>query len=122
MPKKQVVQAVQPEGAPQSPTPTPLTQDAWEQRLISKAYGLVEKQIDEGTVSPMVLAQVFKMGTEKYRLEQEVTRNQTVLLTAKTEAIRDSKANDALYAEAMAAMREYSGHNDPKIEEIPNGY
>lgn len=121
MPKKQNgIPSDSGDTMPKQPMPT--TQEAWEQRLVSKAYTLVEKQLDDGTVSPLVLANVFKMGTEKYRLEREMLGRQNELLTAKTEAIHDSKANDVLYEEAMRAMREYSGHNDPKIEDLPNGY
>lgn len=90
-------------------SPPATSPEAREDQLISLAYDLAEKQLREGTASSQVISEFIKMGTAKMRMEKEMMAEQIKLLTAKTEALKSAKHVEELYAEAMAAFRNYSG-------------
>jgi hypothetical protein len=90
-----------------SPATTP---EANESRITAKAMTLVEKQIDEGTVSPSVLVHFLKLTTEKERLEREKLESENNLLRAKAKAVEAAEQTERKYAAAIAAMRTYSGN------------
>ena len=86
-----------------------LTPEARENQLISLAVDLAEKQLLEGTASSQVITHFLKLGTTKAELEKEKLRNETKLMKAKTENLESSKNMEAMYKEAIDAMRCYSG-------------
>jgi len=86
-----------------------------ENQLISLAYDLAEKQIKEGTASSQVLTQFLKLGSSREKVEQEKLQHENALLATKKEIMESQKAVEALYAEALDAMRSYSGQ--PPISE-----
>lgn len=90
--------------------------DAQEARMISLAMDLAEQQLADGTASPSIIAHYLKLGTEKYKLEQEILKSQRDLTVAKTEAIETGKHIEELYSEAITAIREYRGES---TEDIP---
>ena len=96
-----------------------LTPDARENQLISLATDLAEQQLRDGTASSQVITHYLKLGTAKERLEREILEENKKLLTAKTEALQSAKRVEELYANAIAAMRKYSGHggDDDESEE-----
>lgn len=87
-----------------------LTPEARENQLISKAINLAERQLDEGTASSQIIVHYLKLGTSKAELEKEKLRHETALLSAKTESLEAAKRVEGLYAEAIQAMRKYSGN------------
>lgn len=89
-----------------------LTPEARENQLISYAVDLAEKQLREGTASSQVITHYLKLGSTKERIEKEILEKQKDLITAKTEAIKSQKRIEELYANAINAMRSYSGHNN----------
>lgn len=89
-----------------------LTPESREQQLISLAVDLAERQLQEGTASSQVITHYLKLGSTKERIEKEILEKQKDLITAKTEALHSAKRIEALYTEAIAAMKKYSGHND----------
>lgn len=88
-----------------------LTPEARENQLISLAVDLAEKQLIEGTASSQVITHFLKLGTTKAELEKEKLRNETKLMKAKTENLESSKNMEAMYKEAIDAMRCYSGQD-----------
>lgn len=80
-----------------------------ERQIIAAAYDLAEKQIADGSISPTVLHHLLKMGSNRNRLEEEGVRNRNKLMEAQTKAIEQAQQTEAKYAEALAAMRKYSG-------------
>lgn len=97
-----------------------LTPEARENQLIYLATNLAEQQLRDGTASSQVITHYLKLGSSKEKLEQEILRENKKLLTAKTEALQSAKRVEELYAEAITAMRRYSGHggdNDEPEEE-----
>lgn len=86
-----------------------LTPDAREKQLISLAVDLAEKQLMEGTASSQVISHYLKMASSRYRLENAKLERENELLKAKTEALESAKNVEALYKDAMEAMKSYSG-------------
>lgn len=89
--------------------PPATTPEGQENQLISMAMGLAEKRIRDGTASAQEIVHFLKLGSSREKLEQERLAGENRLLLAKAEAMGDAKKNEALYAEALNAMRAYSG-------------
>jgi len=53
----------------------------------------------------------------KERIEREILEQQKNLLKAKTEAIQSAKRSEELYANALKAMRKYSGQRSEDEDE-----
>lgn len=91
-----------------------LTPEAREAQLASLAYDLAEKQILEGTASSQVITHFLKLASskEKDRLERELLEKEVELKKAKTDALQSEKRREELFAQAIKAMKKYSGHGD----------
>ena len=95
-----------------------LTPEARENQLISLAVDLVEQRLIDGTASSQETTHFLKLGSIKNRLEMEKLEEENRLLKAKTESIQSQKKVEELYAEALNAMRRYSGQVvDEDVEE-----
>lgn len=86
-----------------------LTPEARENQMISLAIDLAEKQLMEGTASSQVITHFLKLGSSKERAEKEILELKKDLLEAQTESLKSQKRVEELYAEALRAMRDYSG-------------
>lgn len=93
-----------------------LTPEARENQLIYLATNLAEQQLRDGTASSQVITHYLKLGSSKEKIEKEILEKQKDLLVAKTEALQTSKHIEELYANAISAMKQYSGH-DSGIED-----
>lgn len=89
-----------------------LTPEASENQMISLAYDLAAKQLQEGTASSQVITHFLKLGTTKAELEKEKLSRENELLRAKTESLQSAQRIEELYAEAIKAMQSYGGHGD----------
>ena len=87
-----------------------------ESQLISLAVDLAEQQLRDGTASAQVITHYLKLGSSKDRIEKEILAKQKELITAKTEALQSQKRVEELYANALSAMREYSGQKGDEDE------
>lgn len=87
-----------------------LSPEARENQMISLAVDLAEQQLREGTASSQVITHFLKLATQKERIEREILEKQKELITAKTEALQSAKRVEELYADAINAMKKYSGH------------
>lgn len=94
------------------------TPEAREKQLISLAYDLVEQRLLDGTATSQETTHFLKLGSPKERIERDILERQKELITAKTEQIKSAKRIEELYAEALSAMRSYSGEEAPEDEEI----
>ena len=97
-----------------------LTPEARENQLIYLATNLAEQQLKDGTASSQVITHYLKLGSTKERIEKEILMENKKLITAKTEAIQSAKRIEELYANAISAMRKYSGHGEN--DEEPEDY
>ena len=86
--------------------------EARENQMIALAVDLAEKQLIEGTASAQVITHYLKLGTLKEQLEREKLEKENELLQAKTQAIQSAQRVEELYANALKAMRSYSGDDN----------
>ena len=86
-----------------------MSTEAYENRLINKAYKAVEKRIDSGEATAAELVHFLRQGSIREQMELEKLKKENELLKAKTESIASQKEVKELYAEAINAFRRYSG-------------
>lgn len=89
--------------------PPSRTPDAEEKRLVGLANKLAAAQLEEGTASSQVITHFLKVGSATAQLEKEILREEIKLKRAKTELLQGAKRIEALYADAITAMRTYAG-------------
>jgi hypothetical protein len=99
-----------------------LTPEARENQLISLAIDLVEQRLLDGTASSQETTHFLKLATNKAKLERERFELENELIRAKTQALKDQADMKVLYADAIAAMRRYSGHGSDYDEEEDDDY
>ena len=87
-----------------------LTPEGRENQLISFAVDLAEKQLRDGTASSQVITHYLKMGSTRERLEKEMLEKKVQLMDAQTQNLQSAGRVEELYANALTAMRNYSGH------------
>lgn len=90
----------------------PLTPEGRENRNISLAMDLAEKQMMEGTASSAVIVHFLKLGTEKSKLEREKLIHENELLRVKANAIEASSHSDELTTKVLDALKRYGGDLD----------
>ena len=100
-----------------SKSPPALSPEAYENRLISKAYKSVEKRIDSGEATAQELVHFLRLGSTKEQLELEKLKKENELLRVKADAIQSQKEVKELYTEAIDAFRKYSGLPSIKDDE-----
>lgn len=98
----------------------PLTAEGKEKQMISLAMDCAEEQLRNKTASSQLIVHYLRLGSEKNRLEMEKLKEENKLLRAKTEAIISIKSQEELYANAIRAMRRYSGEQveDGESEDV----
>ena len=89
-----------------------LTPDARENQLIYLATELAEQQLRDGTASSQVITHYLKLGSSKERIEKEILKKQSDLISAKTEALQSAKRIEELYENAISAMKSYNGQDN----------
>lgn len=95
----------------QRPSTTP---EGRENQLITLAVQLVEKRLRNGTATSQETTHYLKLGSTREQLEQERLRNENELTQAKIDALASQQRQEEMYAEALRAMRAYSGNEDPE--------
>lgn len=103
--------------APKSRRPPATTPEARENQLISAAVELAEKQLHEGTASAQVITHYLKLGSSREKLEQERLAQENELLKVKREAIASAQRVEAMYSEALNAMRSYAGQPSTEFDD-----
>jgi len=87
-----------------------LTPEAKENQMISLAMDLVEQRLRDGTATSQETTHFLKLATSKSKLELKYLEAQTEVAIAKKEALKAQQHSDEVFAEAMKAFKEYSGH------------
>lgn len=90
--------------------------------MISLAMDLAEQQLRDGTASSQLITEFVKRGSTKARLEKEMMEEQRRLMEAKTQNLQSAQRIEELYAEAIKAMRNYGGHDEPDEPDEPDEY
>ena len=95
-----------------------LSPQAREQQLAAYAYDLAEQQLRDGTASSQVITHFLKVGSVEQKRRIEKLEEENKLLRAKTESLESAKHMDAMYEEALKAMRRYSGDKTETEDEV----
>lgn len=90
-----------------------LTPEADEGQMIALAMDLVKQRLIDGTASSQETTHFLKLATQKAKLEKEILEKQKELIVAKTENLQSQKRYEELVADALKAMRNYSGEGEP---------
>lgn len=98
-----------PSGDEQPRRPPATTPSARENQLIALAVDLAERQLIDGTASSQVMSHYLKLGSSREQLEQIKIAHENELLQAKKDAMESAQRVEALYGEALNAMRSYAG-------------
>ncbi len=96
--------------------PPAKTQEERERQLIALAYDVAEQRLLDGTATSQEVTHFLKLGSTKDRIEREILERQKELITAKTEALQSQRRVEELFANALDAMRSYSGYFDKSDE------
>lgn len=83
-----------------------------EKQLINKAINLAEKQIDEGTASPSIIAHFLKLGSEREKLERELIKNQGIVASVKAEEIKKTSKYEEGYTDVLDKISRYQGDTE----------
>lgn len=103
--------------------PPAKTPEEYENVLIVKALGEIERQIDRGTASSQLLSHYAQLASSRERLQQERLKMEIELLEKKAEAMESAKRVEELYEGAIAAMRSYGGHDPGEhLEDLDDDY
>jgi len=89
-----------------------------EKELINLAMNLAFKQMKDGTATSQVITYFLKLGSEVASLTNLKIENENALLKAKVEALASQKKIEALYLEALAAMKLYSGNESGGFSDV----
>lgn len=94
-----------------------LTPEARENQLIALAYDLVEERLRNGTATSQETTHFLKMGSPRSKLEEELLRKDCELRQAKIENMEREKRIEALYEDAIAAVKDYRRFPNEEVEE-----
>lgn len=88
------------------------TDQGRESFLVNLAYNIAEKQLLEGTASSQIIAHFLKLGTQKYKLENEKLKSDLDVAKAKIRDFENREDTKVLYQEAINAFRSYMGNSN----------
>ena len=87
-----------------------------EQRMIMLAMAQAERDLMNGTASSQVVCHYLKLASSTERTEKEKLKEEIKLLRAKSNAIESAERMEKVYAEALSAMKDYSGKRSDDYE------
>ena len=95
--------------------PPARTAEERELQMVALATDLAERQLRAGTASAQVITHFLKVGCMQSELEREKLRLEQELTKAKTASLKSTESLAGMYAEAINALRRYSGNrrDDP---------
>lgn len=80
-----------------------------ENQLIGLAMDSAEKQLRDGTASSQMITHFLKLATSREQLEKQKLELEAGLLAARAESLAGQQRSEEMYAQALNAMRSYSG-------------
>lgn len=92
--------------------PPALTIESRENQMIALAVDEAENRIRSGKASDSLLIHYLKLGTTKNQLEKAKLEAESELARAKVESIQQQAKTEETYAEAIKAMRIYTGQGE----------
>lgn len=101
---------------PAANRPPATTPQGQENRVISIAYEVAERQLLAGTASSQVIVHFLKLGTAREQLERMKLEQEAQLAQAKVEAIAQTQKLEELTERAIAAFSGYQPSRDEDFE------
>ena len=101
---------------------TPIDPEMREGQMVSKAFDLVERRLEEGTASSQETVYFLKLGSQKYKKEIEKLEEENKHLRAKVKSLESGEHYNVLVEEAIKAMRTYTGNGSPEDYEEYEDY
>lgn len=92
-----------------------LSPEARENQMAALAMDLVERRLREGTASSQETTHFLKLVSSRAKLEQEKLKLENELVAAKTKYLSSNEELKTLYAEALNAMKRYSGSSEDEF-------
>jgi hypothetical protein len=81
------------------------------------AVDLAEQQLRSGTASAQVISHFLKLGSTREQLEQQRLEHENEFLKAKAGALAATSRIEELIANAITAMRSYTGQEPLRDED-----
>ena len=110
------------ESTPKKHEAPALTVETRENQLVALAMNLAEKRLREGKATSQEIVYFLKAGAPDEKLKRQLLEAQAELAQAKAEAIKSEKHNAELFAEAIAAFKDYSGESYDDSEQSEDVY
>lgn len=101
------------------PASTPV---AREQQLISLAYDEAERMMREGTAPAQIVNHFLKAGSQRESWELQRMSREVELLEAKVQSLASARRVEELYADALEAMRAYSGQEVETLDDYEEAH
>jgi hypothetical protein len=97
--------------------PPATTPEGREREVGAKAFDLAERQIEDGSASAQVITHFLKAVSTREAAELGLIQRRAEMLEAQKEALAAQARTEVLVAEALEAMKRYSGNaGAPEIE------
>ena len=80
--------------------------------MIALAVDVAEQRLLDGTASSQLITHYLKLGSTREKKENAILDKQIELIDAKVENLKSTKKTEELYANALKAMKKYSGQDD----------
>ncbi len=94
------------------------TVEGIEHENINLANELARKQLEDGSATSQIITHFLKEGSIRSQIELEKIRYEIELLKARKEALESTSRLEELYANAIEAMKKYSGYFGQSSEEM----
>lgn len=91
----------------------PINPENAEAQCVALAMDLARKRLIEGTASAQEVTYFLKLGNQEAKLKLEMLEVERELAKAKADKIKSEERSEKMYADAIAAMRDYQGYGDP---------
>ena len=115
MAKYQRANSKEPKKESQKPPTTP---EAKERQMIAYAMDLAEEQLKNGKASSQLITHFLKLGTENAKLERLKLEQESRLLEAKVDSLRNAEEKDVDYGKVIQALKKYQGEvNDDEEDD-----
>lgn len=92
--------------------PPVTTMEARQERMIMRAYDLVEQRLMDGTATSQETTHFLKLASEKERLDLERQKQEIELAKAKIAALEAEREKEQWYEAAVKAFKSYQGDDD----------
>lgn len=92
--------------------PALMSEEARMSKLTSMALDLIEERLANGTATSQETTYFLRYHGREADLKEQLLEKQVQLMEAKTENLKAQQRTEERYANAIAAMRRYSGNVD----------